>query len=191
MGWRRGSISRRHFMGIAGLGTAAAVMGRLYPEFGLRAAWAEDLGTQMAIATWPNYHDPETFVRFKDATGVAVEVNVFGSNEEMFAKLQAGGAGWALFVPTNYAVSTYAGLGLIDPLDLSKLPNFSAEAQTPRFTEEGAVDGKTYALPKNWGTTGMAVNTDKMETPVTSLEGVLRRRDGSRPTGAPWCTTIS
>jgi spermidine/putrescine transport system substrate-binding protein len=167
MRWRRGSISRRHFMGITGLGAAAAVMGQL-PGFGTRPAWAEDLGTQMAIATWPNYHDPETFVRFKDATGVDVAVNVFGSNEEMLAKLQAGGAGWSLFVPTNYTISTYAGLGLIDPLDQSKLPNFSAEVQNPRFTKQGVVDGKTYALPKNWGTTGFAVNTDMLETPPTS-----------------------
>ena len=30
------------------------------------------------------------------------------------------------------------------------------------------VDGKTYALPKNWGTTGFAVNTDFVDTPPTS-----------------------
>lgn len=167
MRWRRGSISRRQFMGVTGLGVAAAVLGQV-PGFRPRPAWGQDLGTQMAIATWPNYHDPETFVRFKDATGVDVSVNVFGSNEEMLAKLQAGGAGWSLFVPTNYTISTYAGLGLIDPLDLSKVPNFAPAAQNPRFTTEGVVDGKTFALPKNWGTTGFAVNTDLIKTPPTS-----------------------
>ena len=123
----------------------------------------------MSIATWPNYHDPATFEAFTAATGVAVEVNVFGSNEEMLAKLQAGGTGWDLFVPTNYTISTYQKLGLIDPLDLSKLPNFSQATQSPRFTSEGRSTATTYALPKNWGTTGMAVNTSKIKTkPVTS-----------------------
>jgi spermidine/putrescine transport system substrate-binding protein len=88
-------------------------------------AYAEDLGTTMSIATWPNYHDPATFEPSRKATGVAVEVNVFGSNEEMLAKLQAGGSGWILFVPTNYTISTYVKLGLIDPLDMAKLPNFA------------------------------------------------------------------
>lgn len=161
MRWKRGSISRRHFMGVTGLGLASTVLGR-YP------AMAQDLGTSMAIATWPNYHDPATFEAFTAATGVAVEVNVFGSNEEMLAKLQAGGAGWSLFVPTNYTISTYVGLGLIDALDMSMLPNFSAATENQRFTSEGMVDGKTYALPKNWGTTGFAVNTGLLKTPVTS-----------------------
>ena len=51
---------------------------------------------------------------------------MFGSNEEMLAKLQAGGTGWDVFVPTNYTISTHAQLGLIEPLDLTKLPNYDA-----------------------------------------------------------------
>ena len=133
---KRGSVTRRHFLGVTGLGLATAVMAQLPGLFAARA-WPQDLGTQMSIATWPNYHDPATFETFTAETGVAVEVNVFGSNEEMLAKLQAGGTGWDLFVPTNYTISTYEKLGLIDPLDLSKLPNFDAATQNPRFTTRG------------------------------------------------------
>ena len=164
---KRGSVSRRHFLGVTGLGLAAAVIARA-PGLQGGAAYAQDLGTQMSIATWPNYHDPATFEAFTAATGVAVEVNVFGSNEEMLAKLQAGASGWDLFVPTNYTISTYVKLGLIDELDISRAPNFSPSTQNTRFTNEGMVDGKTYALPKNWGTTGFAVNTGKIKTPMTS-----------------------
>ncbi len=167
MRWKRGSITRRHFMGVTGLGLATAVLAR-FPGAGINPAFAEDLGTEMAIATWPNYHDPATFEAFTAASGVAVEVNVFGSNEEMLAKLQAGGAGWSLFVPTNYTISTYADLKLIDALDLAKIPNFSAASQNPRFTSEGMINGTTYALPKNWGTTGFAVNTAELKAPLTS-----------------------
>jgi spermidine/putrescine transport system substrate-binding protein len=164
---KRGSVSRRHFLGVTGLGLATAVLSR-YPGALSSPAFADDLGSQMSIATWPNYHDPKTFDNFKAATGVAVAVNVFGSNEEMLAKLQAGGSGWSLFVPTNYTISTYAKLGLIDELDLSKLPNYSLATENPRFTKEGRVNGKTYAVPKNWGTTGFAVNTAKLKKPMTS-----------------------
>lgn len=164
---KRGSVTRRHFLGVTGLGLATAVFAR-QPGLFNSAAFADDLGTQMSIATWPNYHDPATFEAFTAATGVAVEVNVFGSNEEMLAKLQAGGTGWDLFVPTNYTISTYVKLGLIDELDISKLPNYDASTENARFTNEGIVDGKTYAVPKNWGTTGIAVNSAKIKTPVTS-----------------------
>lgn len=164
---KRGSVSRRHFLGVTGLGLASAV---LAGQTGLLSspAFAEDLGKQMSIATWPNYHDPATFEAFTAKTGVAVEVNVFGSNEEMLAKLQAGGTGWDLFVPTNYTISTYVKLGLIDPLDMSKLTNYSPATETARFTAEGTISGTTYAVPKNWGTTGIALNSKKIKTPVAS-----------------------
>ncbi|APG85147.1 polyamine ABC transporter substrate-binding protein [Sinorhizobium americanum] len=178
---KRGSVTRRHFLGVTGLGLATAVLARA-PGLFNATAFAEDLGTQMSLATWPNYHDPATFEAFKAATGVAVEVNVFGSNEEMLAKLQAGGTGWDLFVPTNYTISTYAKLGLIDELDLSKLPNYDASTENARFTNEGVIDGKTYAVPKNWGTTGIAVNSAKIKKPVTSwkefFEVAMAEADG-------------
>ncbi|MDQ0345647.1 ABC transporter substrate-binding protein [Ancylobacter vacuolatus] len=166
--FRRGSISRRHFLGVTGLGVATAV---LASELGLRpmpAYAAGELGDRLSIATWPNYHDPQTFIDFTTNTGVAVEVNVFGSNEEMLAKLQAGASGWSLFVPTNYTISTYRQLDLIDALDVSKLPNYDAAAQNKRFTAEGEVNGVLCAVPKNWGTTGFAVNTAKLTKPMTS-----------------------
>lgn len=178
---KRGSVTRRHFLGVTGLGLATSVLAR-FPGAGSSVAHAEDLGTEMAIATWPNYHDPQTFVNFQKATGVNVAVNVFGSNEEMLAKLQAGATGWSLFVPTNYTISTYAKLKLIDPLDLSKLPNFSPSTENQRFTQEGQVDGVTYAVPKNWGTTGFAVNTSKLKKPMASwkdfFEVVQNEADG-------------
>lgn len=165
---RRGSVTRRHFLGVTGLGLAAAVLARQPGLFNAAAHAGENLGSSMAIATWPNYHDPASFEAFTAATGVSVEVNVFGSNEDMLERLKTGSAGWDLFVPTNYAISTYAGLGLIDPLDLSKVPNFDPATQNGRFLDRGTVDGKTYGVPKNWGTTGIAFNSDKVRSDVTS-----------------------
>ncbi len=161
MRYRRGSISRRHFLGVTGLGTAAAVMGAAMPSFlGPRKAFAGDIGDRVVLATWPNYHDQANFDTFTEQTGASVQVNVFGSNEEMLAKLQAGGSGWDVFVPTNYTITTYVEAGLIEPLDLASLPNYQADAFDPRFSDAGTVDGTVYAVPKNWGTTGYVVNTD-------------------------------
>ncbi len=58
-----------------------------------RPAFAQDIGDRVILATWPNYHDPANFDAFAEATGASVQMNVFGSNEEMLAKLQAGGSG--------------------------------------------------------------------------------------------------
>lgn len=166
--YRKGSVTRRHFLGVTGLGTAMAVLGGALPMLRPGPALAGDIGDRVILATWPNYHDAANFDLFRDQTGAAVQVNVFGSNEEMLAKLQAGGSGWDLFVPTNYTLTTYVEADLIEPLDLSKLPNYDAAAFEARFAEAGTVGGKLYAVPKNWGTTGMAWDSGKAKAPFTS-----------------------
>ena len=161
MRYKKGSVTRRHFLGVTGLGLATSVLGAAMP--GLRnAAWAQTgVGDRVVLATWPNYHDPANFDAFASATGAAVDMSVFGSNEEMLAKLQAGGSGWDVFVPTNYTITTYVSEDLIIPLDLSRIPNYDAAAFDQRFAGPGTVDGTVYAVPKNWGTTGFAVNTNQ------------------------------
>ena len=145
--YQKGSVTRRHFMGVTGLGFASAVMAGAVPGLRPRQAWsAGDIGDRVVLATWPNYHDPANFEAFTEMTGAHVQVNVFGSNEEMLAKLQAGGSGWDVFVPTNYTITTYVGEDLIEPLDLSKLSNYDASAFEPRFSDAGSVNGKLYAL---------------------------------------------
>jgi spermidine/putrescine transport system substrate-binding protein len=157
--YQKGSVTRRHFLGVTGLGTASAVLGAAMPGLIPRPALAQGIGDRVILATWPNYHDPANFESFAAETGAAVQANVFGSNEEMLAKLQAGGSGWDVFVPTNYTITTYVEQDLIEPLDLSRIPNYESAAFDQRFAGPGTVDGKVYAVSKNWGTTGFAVNT--------------------------------
>ena len=163
--YQKGSVSRRHFMGVTGLGTAMAVMGTAVPSLMPRSAHAyPDLGDRLVFSTWPNYYNPVNIEEFTDKTGVHVQVNSFGSNEEMLAKLQAGGAGWDVFVPTNYTIEDYVKLNLIQELDLSKIPNFDARTQNAKFAGPATVNGKVYAVPKNWGTTGFVVNTNNIKS---------------------------
>ena len=167
--YRRGSVSRRHFLGVTGLGLATAVLGNAMPGLRPRKAWAAgELGDTLNFTTWPNYFDQANLDQFTKDTGVNINVTVFGSNEEMLAKLQAGGTGWDVFVPTNYTISTYKSLNLIEPLDLSKIPNFIEADHDARFIGEAKIDGAVYAVPKDWGTTGYVVNTGKVKGAMTT-----------------------
>lgn len=162
--YKRGSVSRRHFLGVTGLGAATAVLGSALPGLRPSPAWATgDIGDRVILATWPNYHEPANFEAFTEATGAHVQVNVFGSNEEMLAKLQAGATGWDVYVPTNYTITTYVSEDLIEPLDASRLPNYDPSAYDPRYAEAGSVDGTLYAVPKNWGSTGFVANTGQLK----------------------------
>jgi spermidine/putrescine transport system substrate-binding protein len=163
--YQKGSITRRHFLGVTGLGTAMATMGAAIPSLWSGQAHASsDLGDRLIFSTWPNYHNQGILDRFTEKTGVNLQVNAFGSNEEMLAKLQAGGTGWDVFVPTNYTISNYVALDLIQELDLSRLPNYDASANNPKFAGPATINGKVYCVPKNWGTTGFIVNTKKIKS---------------------------
>ncbi|MGB5557234.1 MAG: spermidine/putrescine ABC transporter substrate-binding protein [Paracoccaceae bacterium] len=168
--YQKGSISRRQFLGVTGLGLATTALASAMPVLGRSGrAWAAgDIGDRASIATWPNYYNPENYETFTADSGADIQISVFGSNEEMLAKLQAGGTGWDVFVPTNYTISTYVDLDLIQPLDLSRIPNFDASAYIARFIEPGTVNGTVYAVPKNWGTTGFVINRGKLPMTVDS-----------------------
>lgn len=169
--WQNGSISRRDFLGRTGLGLATAVVASQMPGLLTNSAYAAEsggLGDRLALATWPNYHSQENLDAFAKQTGARVAMSVFGSNEEMLAKLQAGGSGWDVLVPTNYTISTYVKLGLLEPLDLGRIPNFDAKAFQERFMAQGTVDGQVYAVPKNWGTTGMAYDSKQLKAQPTT-----------------------
>ena len=172
--YEKGDLSRRDFLRVTGVGFAAAVVAACAPPVTPApqptAQPGADLGDRLDLTTWPNYHDLKNFEDFTAQTGVAVNVNVFGSNEEMLAKLQAGGTGWDVFVPTNYTIPTYAKLGLIEPLDLSKIPNFDAASFEARFLEASKAPGdpNNYAIPKDWGTTGYLIRRSQVDDDMTS-----------------------
>ncbi len=184
--YQKGSISRRHFLGVTGLGTAMAVMAAAVPGLRPRPALAQGIGDKVALTSWPNYHNQANLDKFAELTGAKVELTVFGSNEEMYAKLKAGGTGWDVFVPTNYTIENYVAADLITELDPAQMSNYDPSAYTdPRFSEPGMVNGKLYAVHKDWGTTGYAVNTAKVTEPMTSWKDfwdLLRDKYSGRAT---------
>ncbi len=170
---KRGQISRRDFLRVTGIGFAAGVLAACAPPATQAPAPTTapaTLGDRLDLTTWPNYHNMANFEAFTKATGVNININVFGSNEEMLAKLQAGGTGWDVFVPTNYTIPTYAKLGLIEPLDLSQLTSYDPKSYEARFltASQAPGDSNTYAIPKNWGTTGYMVRTANVTEPMTT-----------------------
>lgn len=161
-------FNRRDFLKASGLGVAGMLLAN--SSIGALAHDTEELGDTLQVATWPNYHNFANFDNFTRMTGVNINVSVFGSNEEMLARLQAGGTGWDVFVPTNYTIPTYVTLDLIEKLDMSLLPNFDESASSSKFLDEMRVEGEPdlWVVPKNWGTTGFVYNTNEIEEDITS-----------------------
>jgi spermidine/putrescine transport system substrate-binding protein len=86
-----------------------------------------------------------------------VTVTDYDSNDTALAKIQAGGHGFDLAVPSANYMQIYNELGLIQPLDLSRLPNHANIA--PEWMNVDWDPGRTLSVPWQWGVTGVSVNT--------------------------------
>ena len=93
---------------------------------------------------------------------------MYGSTEEMEAKIRAGNSGIDVVVPSNYAIEGWVTDSLIEPLDYAKLPDFVKEDWNPLFMDQAFDKGNAVSIPKNWGTTGIAFWSSKVSPDVTT-----------------------
>lgn len=121
-------------------------------------------GTSLTILDWAGYDTPE-FRGDWDSTHGDVKLNWVFANEdaEFFAKV-ASGFQADLLGPVWTKV--YVDAGLIQPIDTSKLSNFSGIPD--QLAALGQFDGKQYFVPRSWGYSGILYRTDKVTTPITS-----------------------
>jgi spermidine/putrescine transport system substrate-binding protein len=103
--------------------------------------------------------NPKTYADFERTTGIKVRKDFYASNEVLQAKLQAGGRGYDLAVPTGYAVAILAGANLLQPIDWSKLP-VAKRNLDPKFRNQPYDPQGKWSVPKDWGTTGFTYRTD-------------------------------
>lgn len=112
---------------------------------------------QLNLFNWGNYTSPEMIEKFTAETGITVTITDYDSNTTALAKVEAGGAGFDLVVPSSSWVPVFVEKGLLAELDHSRLSNFGNLA--PEWMDVAWDKGRNYTIPWQWGTTGVAVNT--------------------------------
>ncbi len=115
------------------------------------------LSDVLRFFNWADYMDEEIFAQFEAECGVKVTQDIFASNEDLIAKLQAGNAGYDLVIPSDYAVQILINANLLRPLEMANIPN--AANVDPNLMGMYYDPENTYSLPYQWGTTGIAYNT--------------------------------
>ena len=122
-------------------------------------AWAAP--NEINVFIWSEYIDPEIPVDFEKATGIKVRMDLYESNEEMLAKLQAGGVSqYDIIVPSTYIITPLIKLDLLMKLDKSKLPNL--KNLDPNFISQDFDKDNEYCVPYQWGTVGLMYRKDKI-----------------------------
>ena len=136
------------------------------------AAAAPDLsGQTLTVSNWAGYYPEDLAAQVEAANGTPVTIANHATNEEIMAKLTAGGdSGFDVaFVSGQYA-QALNDAGLLEAIDAAQIPNLSN--LYPEATELAYDPGNTFSVPYAWGTTGICYRSDLIDEP-TSWNAIL------------------
>jgi spermidine/putrescine transport system substrate-binding protein len=120
------------------------------------------------IYNWSDYFAEDTVSGFEEEAGVRATVDFYSSNEELLAKLQAGGTGYDWIVPSDYMVTIMRQSNVLQQLDRSQIPNFENIGED--FLGLPYDPENEFSVPYQWGTTGILYNPEVVGEDVTSWD---------------------
>lgn len=153
-------VTRRGMLkGMAAAGGLAA--------FGVPAA--SRAATTLTFVGWEGY---DTFLEAGDYpanNGLLLQKTYISNADEVITKLRLGSAQVDVCTPYFIHDDFLAGEGLLEPLDLDKIPNFKNVMPIIRKYSEGNMseNGAWYAAPMTWGTICMMYNADLIPEPTS------------------------
>lgn len=116
------------------------------------------------IYNWSDYIAPDTLERFTAETGIKVNYDVYDANEVLEVKLMAGRSGYDVVFPSAAPfLAQQIEVGVYQPLDRSKLPNFAGVDPVALKTLEKSDPGNQYAVPYMIAPTGIGYNVAKIK----------------------------
>ena len=152
-----------------GLGAVAAGI-TFTSAKGSRAFAAEE--PKLNFYNWDTYIGETTLEDFKTAAGIEVNMSLFATNDELFAKLRAGNPGYDVIVPGSEFVERMIKADLLVPLDHSKIPNMKNVA--PEFINDAPYDpGRKFSLPYTWLVIGIGYRKSKVKNAPDSWKAIF------------------
>jgi len=122
--------------------------------------------SELNLFVWTEYIPQDIVECFEMVYGIKVNRDEFSSNEEMYAKLAAGGAAYDLAQPSDYIIGAMIRNGMAQKLDMSKLPNF-ANIDPAYFPVPGDESGD-YVVPYQAGTQAIVYDSAAVPVPPRS-----------------------
>lgn len=161
------TANRRQFLRtalLAGVGVAAG------PAL-LSACSSGDGATEsntINLMTFEGFNFPDAMAEFEEKNGLEVNLTAIASQDDVQAKLLAGGSNINLISYFQAYGRIYEGLGILQPLDESKIPNLANLYPVFQTKEPGLffnADGERIGVPFHFGVQSMVYDSGKMEEP--------------------------
>lgn len=129
---------------------------------------------ELNLFGWSEYIPEAVLTGFTKETGIAVNFETYASNEELLAKLVAGGGNYDLVQPSDYTAEVMIRQKMLAPLDPAQIPNLKNLA--PEFLHRLHDPADKYTVPYMSGTVGIVVNTEKITTPIHGYADVFQAK---------------
>ena len=171
-------LTRRQALGLGGMALFAAACGSTSTtpsgSSSTRSAnplAGKPLENHLEIYNWSEYDDPSTFSKFKKLpaeakAGMTVHETFYSSNDELLAKLHAGGTSYDIIAPSQNAVAELIQEKALMRLDKALLPNL--KNLDPSFLKPSYDPTGEYHVIKDFGITMFFFNnkivTDELKT---------------------------
>ncbi len=108
-------------MGVAAIGISFGGLAACSKGEGKKLANGEE--AKLNFYNWDTYIGETTLDDFKETSGIDVKMDLFDSNDVLFAKFKAGNPGYDVIVPSNDFVERMAQADMLLPLDHAQIPN--------------------------------------------------------------------
>jgi len=116
---------------------------------------------RLYIYNWTYYTPDSVIEKFEKEFNVRVIYDEFASNEDMYAKLKAGGANYDVIFPSCYFISIMMQEGMLEKIDHLKMSNL--KNIDPDILKKAVYDPKMeYSVPYYYNPAGIAVNTARV-----------------------------
>lgn len=128
---------------------------------------------ELLVFDWAGFEEEGLFAAYKEKHGDGPSYSFYGDDDEAYQKL-ASGFKADIAHPCSQMVSKYRDAGLIEPWDVTKIPEFANI--DPKFLDSPIFkdDSGVWYIPTDWGATAIAYNPEQVPVEdVASLQVFL------------------
>ena len=104
---------------------------------------------------------------FEELTGIKVNYTFYATNEELYAKLRAGGSNYDVIIPSDYMIGRMVKEDMLETLNKENIPNL--KYIDPSLLGMPYDPDTAYSIPYTWGTVVLIYNTT-LVSPDTDVE---------------------
>lgn len=124
------------------------------------------------VFNWTEYMPDSVYQKFEKETGIKVNYSTYSTNEDMLNKVKTDAPGtYDIVIPSDYMVEQMIKQGLLEELDMSKIPNL--KNINPNFLNQTFDPNNKHSVPYMGGCATLVVNTKKITEKITSFKQIF------------------